>query len=135
MLGRTYEADKQYDKALDQYEAAEKRSNGNAAEIEARYKRRRSALAENGPRGMWQAMLDEERQSPSPATYHAARLCARLGYIDEVFVWFEKAYQKHNSDMNSDLVIDDCWDALRNDPRYIALLKKMGFTKVMPLRK
>ena len=135
LLGRTYEADKQYDKALDEYEASEKTQPGNAAEIEARYKRRRSALAEKGPRGMWRAMLDEQRQSPSPIPYHTARLCARLGYTNEVFVWLEKAYNEHNQDMGSELLIDDCWDPLCNHPAYKALLAKMGFVKVTPLRK
>src|SRR3989442_15195929 len=46
-----YEADKQYDKALDHYEAQEKLLNGNAAEIEPRYKKLRSSLAQKGPRG------------------------------------------------------------------------------------
>ena len=83
LLGRAYEADQQYDRALDEYEAFDKMQTGNAAEIENRYKRRRSALVEKGPRGLWQAMLDEQSQSPSPSPYNTARLCVRLGYTNE----------------------------------------------------
>jgi len=135
LLGRAYEADAKYDKALDEYETFEKMLNGNAAEIETRYERRRSALAEKGPRGMWQVMFDEQGQSPSPSPYNTARLCARLGYTNEVFDWLEKSHREGESDLGIEPLLDDCWDPLRSDPRYNDLLKRMGYTNVTAPRK
>lgn len=78
---------------------------------------------------MWQTMLDE-----SPNSYYSARLCARLGDTNEVFSLLNKAYREHERDMVN-LLIDDCWDTLRDDARYNELLKKMGFSKVGTARK
>jgi len=133
-IARAYEADQQYDKALAEYEADEKLTPGaNPAGIETRYKRWRSALSEKGPRGMFQVMLDEWRRDwPDP--YALARLWARLGNTNEVFVLLEKAYREHHGNM-PELLLDDCWDPLRDDPRFKELLDRMGFSKVSPSRK
>jgi tetratricopeptide (TPR) repeat protein len=56
-LGHIYAAEGHYDKALDEYAAADKMRNRNVVQTEATYKSYRSALAEKGPHGMWQAML------------------------------------------------------------------------------
>ena len=133
-LGWGYEADKQYEKALDDNEAYEKAVDGNVAQIEAKYRKYRLVLARKGPREMWQAMLDEMRQSPSPDHYDIARLCARLGYTDEALRFLDKAYAAHNGHMTF-LLFDDCWDTLRHDPRFNELLERMGFSVVTPPRK
>jgi serine/threonine protein kinase/cytochrome c-type biogenesis protein CcmH/NrfG len=134
LLGQTYEADNQYGKALDAYEAMEKERHGNVAKIEAKYNRYRSILTEKGPREMWQARLDDLRQNSWHGFYDMAGLCARLDYTNEVFDLLEKARQEHEVDMIN-LLIDECWDPLRKDRRYIDLLKKMGFAKVVAGRK
>jgi serine/threonine protein kinase len=135
LIARAYEADKQYNKALEEYETFEKMRNGNAAEIETRYKRWRLAFKEKGAPGMWQAMLDEQSQSPSPSPYNTARLYARLGNTNELFVWLEKASREKNGVPGSDTLMDDCWDPFRDHPKYKELLEKMGFTRVLPLRR
>ena len=35
----------------------------------------------------------------------------------------------------TELLFDECWDGLRDDPRFKDLLDKTGFTRVMPSRK
>jgi len=130
-LGYAYAAQGQYEKAIEEYEAAQKMQDPTIADTEATYKRFRSALEEKGPRGMWQAMLDEMRQSPSPDPYDLATLCARLGNTNAVFELLEKAYQQHSGGMVW-IQIEDWWDPLRDDPRFQDLLKKMGFVKAMP---
>jgi tetratricopeptide (TPR) repeat protein len=133
-LGHIYAAEGHYDEALIEYEAAEKMRNSDIAQTEASYKRYQSALAEKGPRGMWQAMLEELRQSPSPDAYDMATFCARLGDKEEALELLEKAYQQHSGGMIW-LQIDDWWDPLRDHPRFKVLLKEMGFSKVVPARK
>ena len=50
---------------------------------------------------------------------------AVLGDKDQAFVWLEKAYSE-KSDAISYIKADPDADSLRSDPRYAALLKKMG---------
>ena len=50
---------------------------------------------------------------------------AALGEKDQAFVWLEKAYAE-KSDAISYIKVDPDADSLRSDPRYAALLKKMG---------
>jgi len=47
-----------------------------------------------------------------------------LGDKDRVFEWLEEAYQERA--MPTELQVDPLWDGLRSDPRFTALLKKMG---------
>jgi serine/threonine protein kinase/Tfp pilus assembly protein PilF len=50
---------------------------------------------------------------------------AVLGEKDQAFVWLEKAYSE-KSDRISYIKVDIDADSLRSDPRYAALLKRMG---------
>jgi len=51
-----------------------------------------------------------------------------LGDKEKSFEWFEKAYQER-SDWLVYLKVDPLWDGLRSDPRFVALMKKMGLEK------
>jgi len=51
-----------------------------------------------------------------------------LGDKDKAFEWLEKAYQEREGGFLY-LKIDPGWDGLRSDPRFTALLKKMGLEK------
>jgi TolB-like protein/class 3 adenylate cyclase/lipoprotein NlpI len=44
---------------------------------------------------------------------------------EEAFEWLEKSYQKHEESLCS-IGIDPKFDSIRDDPRFIALLKKIG---------
>jgi TolB-like protein/Flp pilus assembly protein TadD len=48
-----------------------------------------------------------------------------LGEKEEAFEWLEKSYQKHEESLCS-IMIDHKFDLLRDDPRFIAMLKKIG---------
>ena len=50
---------------------------------------------------------------------------AALGEIDTAFKWLEKSYQRREESLLS-LKVDPKADRLRSDPRFIALLKKIG---------
>jgi len=51
---------------------------------------------------------------------------ADLGDKNSAFVWLEKAYQQHSSNLIALKVLPD-FDNLRSDPRYAALVKRIGF--------
>ena len=57
--------------------------------------------------------------------FQMARICARLGEIDEAFEWLERSYEKRESALLWIKVLPHV-DSLRSDPRYQALLKKIG---------
>jgi serine/threonine-protein kinase len=54
-----------------------------------------------------------------------ARLYSALGEEDQAFVWLERAYQERDYDLNT-LRVSPYFDALRSDPRYPQLLKRLG---------
>jgi tetratricopeptide (TPR) repeat protein len=54
-----------------------------------------------------------------------ALVYAALGEKEEAFEWLEKSYQKHEESLCS-IKIDPKFDLLKDDPRYIAMLKKIG---------
>ena len=51
-----------------------------------------------------------------------------LGNAEKAFEWLEKGYSEHNTQL-SYLKIDPVWQSLRPNPRYAALLKKIGLEK------
>ncbi len=53
---------------------------------------------------------------------------ALLGENDLAFTWFEKGYDKKAESLVS-LKIDPKVDRLRTDPRFTALLRKVGLEK------
>jgi serine/threonine protein kinase/Tfp pilus assembly protein PilF len=54
-----------------------------------------------------------------------ASLYMALGQKDQAFDWLDKAYRERSVELTS-LGIDPLWDDLRPDPRFSALLKKIG---------
>jgi tetratricopeptide (TPR) repeat protein len=62
----------------------------------------------------------------SEISYNIARVYFALGENDRGFDCLEKAYEKNEADL-ADLNIDPAFDTIKTDPRFIALLKKLGF--------
>jgi hypothetical protein len=52
---------------------------------------------------------------------------AVIGEKERAFAWLEKAYQQHDPAL-AQLKVDPSVDNLRSDPRYPALLKKLGLS-------
>ena len=125
-LGNVYEADKQYEKAIGEYERADQLIGADSESTKIKYQKQRAELHENGPRGWWQAQLNEARQDSHPDPFLMAELCARLGHTNEVFALLDRAYQERNGYMVF-LLERDCFDPYRGDPHFQQLVKKMGF--------
>jgi tetratricopeptide (TPR) repeat protein len=125
-LARCFEAKGDFEKAIDNYEAAEASLPANVSARKAKYDQQRAALKSGSPRAFWETVLAQLRQSSSPDLYEMARVCARLNQTNEVFALLERAYQEHNGSM-VDLLLDDCWDPLREHPRFKDLVRRMGF--------
>ncbi len=70
-----------------------------------------------------------QNSDPSKAGYDpmdVAEDYANLGDKNNAFVWLEKAYQQHAVGLILLKVLPD-FDSLRSDPRYAALVKRIGF--------
>ena len=100
-------------------------------ETRAKYERYRTVLGQQGHLELWRVMLRDLKAERLPDYYEIARLCARLGYTDEVFGFLEKARAEHHGQMVK-LLFDDCWDGLRGDPRFDSQLKLMHLAKIRP---
>ena len=60
--------------------------------------------------------------------YQVAVVYAALGESDRAFAWLEKAYQER-SDSLAWFRYDPESQTLRTDPRFAALMRKIGFTE------
>jgi hypothetical protein len=52
---------------------------------------------------------------------------AALDDIDSCFDWLERAYQEHGRWLDT-IKVNPMLDGIRSDPRYTALLRKMGLS-------
>jgi tetratricopeptide (TPR) repeat protein len=69
-------------------------------------------------------LLDRSRQTyVSP--YQIAVVYAALGERDRAFTWLEKAYEARSWYLGA-LLVDPAVDVLRSDPRFAALVRKVG---------
>jgi len=78
-------------------------------------------------RDLLSELLDIRQMSREPLVATAiAGIYSNLGEIDKALEWLERAYQEHSGyllSINSDFTFDN----LRSDPRFQALLNKIGF--------
>jgi serine/threonine protein kinase/TolB-like protein/cytochrome c-type biogenesis protein CcmH/NrfG len=58
------------------------------------------------------------------SAYHLANLYVHAGSIDRALDWLEKAYEEH--DPNMPYIGNPVFDSLRSEPRFQALVRKMG---------
>ncbi len=118
-LAKVYELEGMHEKALDESLIGEPPE-------EIAYVKK--IYATSGIRGVWQDRLNDlleesKRQYISP--YSIAMLYARLGENDKAFEWLEKAVEGRSANLTY-LVADPRFDQLRADPRFKALLQRMG---------
>ena len=58
--------------------------------------------------------------------YSIGHINAYMNRSDECFLWLEKAYKKREQGLEQ-LLVDPFLTSVRNDPRYLALKKKLAF--------
>jgi hypothetical protein len=57
--------------------------------------------------------------------YEMALIYAGLGDKDQAFTWLEKSFDAHDKGLTY-LKVDPCVDPLRSDPRFDALVHRVG---------
>jgi TolB-like protein/tetratricopeptide (TPR) repeat protein len=123
-FGKTYLAKKKYSDAIAEFSKARELSGGNSLAIGMiGY-----GWALAGDLAKARAVLTELK-SLSGQRYippsNVAVLYFALGEKDEAFIWLEKAYQDHDVRL-SRMKVDPEWDSMRSDPRFVAILKRIG---------
>jgi len=88
----------------------------------------KQAFKESGPKGYWLWQLEQLKGKYNEQPWATAKYYTQLGNKEKAFTWLEIAYQKH-SNMLYLLYADPDWEPLRDEPRFQALIKKMGFEK------
>ncbi|HLW75864.1 MAG TPA: tetratricopeptide repeat protein [Bryobacteraceae bacterium] len=119
-LGDIWEAKGQFDKAMAEYRIAlPKMPDVNQAIA--------YLLAVSGKPDEARRILDQIEHPPAgaapPDPFGVALIYGALGDRDRAFGWLDRAYQNHKIAL---LKVHPMLDPLRSDPRYPALLKKVG---------
>jgi tetratricopeptide (TPR) repeat protein len=119
-LGQIYEQQKRFDEAIAEFQQAEQLSNGGVVPLGALG----HLYAVTGRRAeaerILSRLLDTERQNET-SPYYIATVYAGLGDKDQAFAWLEKI--KHLRTVRL-IKTDPRFDALRDDPRFAALLRR-----------
>jgi hypothetical protein len=90
----------------------------------------RAAFAKSGYRGALQQgvkwMEEETARGDFDFPEPTAEIYVLLGNKDKAFYWLQKAYEERDCFL-LELAVSPMFDSLRSDPRYKALVKKIGF--------
>jgi hypothetical protein len=83
-------------------------------------------------REVLQELLEVQRTGPYLQPYFVARVYAALNDKAKALEWLEKAEQDRSEYLflgtnGGGLRTDPAWDELKEEPRFKALLKKLGF--------
>lgn len=74
----------------------------------------------------WLEIMQSKAEQGQVLYYYMASTYARLGETERAIECLEKAYEEHDYNLSS-LLVDDDFKKLRSNPRFIQLMKKMGF--------
>jgi TolB-like protein/predicted Ser/Thr protein kinase len=113
-----------YAGVLDLYEKYLPESEGGKARVAAT----RRAYVASGKAGFWRAMLDYSlaRDAATPGrNVGFAKLYAQLGDVDRAMECLERAYAQREGDLLY-INVEPQYDPVRSDPRFQALLRRIG---------
>jgi TolB-like protein/Tfp pilus assembly protein PilF len=127
VLGLVAEVQGKFDEAIGKYQQARILSHndptmlGEIGRSSARAGRRKAAL-------MTLHELHEYSKQGYSVSFAIGQIYYGLGDKEKTFEWLEQSFQNKESAI-LDLKRNPIWDGIRSDPRFIALLKKMGLEK------
>jgi tetratricopeptide (TPR) repeat protein len=86
-----------------------------------------AAYALAGKPGEARKILNELLERPIIDPVVIAKIYASLGEKDKAIQWLYKGYEEQSSSNLGAVRVSPLFDSIRDDPRFVALLKKMGF--------
>ena len=81
----------------------------------------------SGINGVWNWLIEVELKRPSPSLIFIASWYARLGRKEEALTWLEKALKGNVSKLPR-INNDADFDNLGSEPRFLAIIEKMGLS-------
>jgi tetratricopeptide (TPR) repeat protein len=127
-LGRAYLRRSMYEEALQEFKKEMDIAEGTSIFTEADIGFTYALMGKRDEtRRLLEEFLDESRKTYIPSM-GIAKLYFALGENDTGFEWLERAYVEHEPWLCF-LKIDPLYDSVRDDPRYLTLLKKIGLDK------
>jgi len=124
VLGRSYERLGHYEQAIKSLRTAAEFSGGvTEATSLAGYVYAVSGRRQQAEQALQTLRVTSQTRYVPP--YNFALLYQGLGNSDEVLSWLEKAYEQRDVHMVF-LPVDSKWDALRNNPHFIGLTKRLN---------
>lgn len=120
-LARAYEQTGEFGKELDAFEKL--MPMGMHGGILAKL---REGYAKGGAAGYWRTTLEMQLAAKPQDNVRIAMVYTKLGERDKAFTYLERAYAEHSGDMVF-IYMEPGFDPIRDDPRYRALIRRIGF--------
>ncbi len=120
-----------YEEAIKEQEKSEVLTGSSPEEAAAEAMVMESAYKNGGEKGFWQKHLERELEfSKQPGQYaspsYLAGAYAMAGQTDKAFELLEKGYEAREGQVLTLLKFDPVYKNLRGDPRFSAMLRKIG---------
>ena len=124
ILERTYETLGRFEEAIETYAEGRLRADSSAGTL-ADIEDLRRMYASRGPLGYWEWWL-QHTDTPGGRRQSALRMRAlvALGRVDELMALLQRWYEERHGNMV--LLRSPLYDPVRDEPRFQALLRKMG---------
>ncbi len=119
-----------YEEGIKEHERGEVLGGSSPEDAAAKATVLRQAFKRGGEKAMWQKDLElifgtsKRPRDQSPG--NVASLYALAGDKDSAFKWLDKAYVERDGEDITLLKVDPAFKNLRSDPRFAALLRRMG---------
>jgi len=126
-IGNAYRALGNYTNAIDKFEEAEILVGKDPGEVRKYFEGHRRAYAEGGPGGYWLKCLKEAEAADD--LFWQAMCQANLANYDRALTLLEQACERDSAALIDPLLSTECFHPIHTDPRFVAILKKIGFQK------
>ena len=121
-----------YEEGIKEYEKSELLGGSSPEDAATEAATMRRALKKGGEKGLWQKSLDltlatlKQPNHDFVAPGLVASVYALAGNKDNAFEWLDKAYAERDGEDITLVKCDPCFKNLRGDPRFGALLRRLG---------
>jgi serine/threonine protein kinase len=136
-IAKCYEALSNYPAAIQEFQARDLMSGEDSVKVAQRYEALRRALDDSGEKGYWLKLLEiaqaeeqvpvEQKRVTDTDRWFVPGIYARLGEKAKALDLLEKDFEQSGG--NDWLQFEPIFDGLRDEPRFIALVKKAGLQK------
>jgi len=121
-----------YKESLQEFQKSQLLSGSDPDDVAREVAARLEAFNKGGEKGFWQHILNEmlqaekQGQPQKPVASDIATAYAMAGDKDKAFEWLDRAYERREGQEITLLKCEPYFKNLRGDPRFTALLQRMG---------